>query len=177
MSKRFGPSKICRAILYGTIVMLAPFVFFAGCEKNQGVKTGETPPEIYGTDIHGDPVSLRKLKGNVVVLYFWSNSCCGDKLKLLQPYYIRNKDKGVAILAINGTDSREAIESYAKKNGVSFTLQSDEHSMTSREYGVFGFPTLFIIDREGIVRKRIMGYIEPDQLNKYVVQYVISPGP
>lgn len=137
-----------------------------------GVTIGETPPEIFGTDIHGEPVSLKQLKGKVVILYFWTNSCCGDKLKLLEPFYIRNKDKGLAIIAVNVSNTKETVESYAKNNAVTFTLQSDEHSMTSREYGVVGFPTIFIIDRQGIVRKKNMGYMEPDQLEKQVAHYV-----
>jgi peroxiredoxin len=154
------------------ILLLTTLVFFSGCEKNPGVTTGEIPPDVSGADIHGEYVSLKQLKGKVVVLYFWTNSCCGEKLKLLEPYYVRNKDKGVAILAINVGDTKEAIESYAKNNNITFTLQCDEHSMTSREYGVFGFPTIFVIDREGILRHKIMGYIEPDQLEKQVARYV-----
>jgi len=130
------------------------------------------PPEIYGADIHGENISMKKLRGKVVVLYFWTNSCCGDKLKLLEPYYVQNRDKGLAILAVNVADTRETVETYAKNTGVTFTLHSDEHSMTSREYGVFGFPTIFIVDREGVLRKRIMGHIEPSQLKKYVAMYL-----
>jgi peroxiredoxin len=172
MKIRFRPSNIYFANFCIAILLLSALVFFVGCDKNQGVKTGEIPPEISGADIHGEYISLKQLKGKVVVLYFWTNSCCGDKLKLLEPYYVRNKDNGLAILAINVADTREAVESYAKNNGVTFTLQSDEHSMTSREYDVFGFPTIFIIDREGILRKKIMGHIEPAQLEKFVTQYL-----
>jgi thioredoxin-related protein len=40
----------------------------------------------------------------------------------------------------------------------------------AREYGVFGFPTIFIIDREGIIRKKILGDVNPEQLDKLVKQ-------
>jgi peroxiredoxin len=155
------------------ILVLACLAFSSGCDEKQGAKAGEKPPGISGTDIHGDFVSLNQLKGNVVVLYFWTNSCCGDKLKRLEPYYSSNKDKGLAILAINVGNSKEFVESYTKNNGLTFTLQADERAMTSREYGVFGFPTIFILDREGTIRKKVLGDIDTNQLEKLVAQYLI----
>jgi peroxiredoxin len=154
------------------IFILAVLAFSSGCEEQKRVRNGEKPPGISGTDIHGEYISLNQFKGNVVVLYFWRNSCCGDRLKQLEPYYSRDKDKGLAVLAINVGDTRETVESYAKNNGLTFTLQTDERAMTAREYGVFGFPTLFILDREGTIRKKILGDIDTAQLEKLVAHYL-----
>jgi peroxiredoxin len=159
--------QTCPAVLLA-IFLLAGLVVFPGCEEKKPVRSGEKAPGISGTDIHGEFVSLDQFKGNVVVLYFWKNSCCGDRLKQLEPYYRRNKYKGLKVLAINVGDSREIVESYAKKSGLTFTLQTDERAMTGREYGVFGFPTIFILDREGTIRKKILGDIETSQLEKLV---------
>lgn len=152
--------------------MLASLACSSGCEEKKPAKSGEKPPAISGTDIHGEVISLDRFKGNVVVLYFWTNSCCADRLKLVEPYYSRNRDKGLAVLAINVGDSRDYVESYAKSNSLTFTLQTDERGMTSREYGVFGFPTIFILDREGIMRKKILGGIDTGQLEKLVAHYL-----
>jgi peroxiredoxin len=153
-------------------LLLASLAFSSGCNEKQGVKTGDKPPGISGTDIHGEFVSLNQFKGNVTVLYFWTKSCCGERIKQLEPYYSMNKHKGLAILAINVGNTREIVESYAKNNGLTFMLQTDERSMTSREYGVFGFPTIFILDREGIIRNKILGDIDTMQLEKVVAQYL-----
>jgi len=48
-------------------------LFYAGCEKKQPIKIGAIPPAISGYDIHGEDIGLNKLKGKVVVLYFWIN--------------------------------------------------------------------------------------------------------
>jgi len=172
MKRLFKFSNLYCVNFYILVLILASLVSFAGCNKNQEVKIGGNPPDIFGTDIHGENIRLKQFKGKVIILYFWTNSCCGDKLKQLEPYYIRNKAKGLEILAINVANSNESVESYARDNSISFRLLSDEHSMTSREYGVFGFPTIFIIDREGILRRRIVGYLEPVQLHKYVANYL-----
>jgi peroxiredoxin len=99
-------------------------------------------------------------------------SCCGDRLKQLEPYYSRNREQGLKILAIDVGDARESVDAYAKGSGLTFTLQTDEHAMTSREYGVFGFPTIFILDRAGTIRKKIMGDINTAQLEKLVAEYL-----
>ena len=155
-----------------SILVLASLAVFPGCQEKKPLTSGEKPPVISGTDIHGEYISLDQFKGNVVVLYFWKNSCCADRLKQLEPYYVRNRDKGLKVLAINVGDSREMVESYVRNNGLTFTLQTDEHAMTARDYGVFGFPTVFILDREGTIRKKILGDMETAQLEKLVAAYL-----
>lgn len=154
------------------IALLASLAVAHGCDQPQGVKVGAPPPSVSGSDIYGEYVTLDRFKGSVVVLYFWTNSCCADDLKELQPFYGRNGRRGLAVLAINERDTREIVESYAKRNGLTFTFQTDEHALTAQEYGVFGFPTIFILDRNGIVRDKILGHIPVARLEKLVSRYL-----
>jgi peroxiredoxin len=165
-----GMSPRFQRFFMALVMLLASLVCMAGCEEKPAGHTGEQAPEIAGTGLHGEPVSLGRLRGSVIVLCFWTNSCCGDRLKQLEPYYRRNKDKGLVILAINEGNTGENVVSYAKANNLTFPVLTDEGSMTAREYGVFGFPTIFIIDRKGIIRKKILREIEPEQLDKLVRQ-------
>ncbi len=155
------------------LALLASIFFSAGCDmKPHGTKAGEKAPEISGTDVHGAIVHLSQLQGRVVVIYFWTNSCCAGNLKQLEPYYSRNRDKGLTILAINEGNSRADVEAYARNNGLSFTLQTDEDAMTSKEYGVFGFPTVFVVDRKGIIREKVLGQTDTARLEKIVARYL-----
>ena len=134
----------------------------------QDVKTGVTAPEFSAVNITGEPVSLNQFKGKIIVLYFWQNSCFGGSLKLLEPFYNANRHKKLAIIAINVGDTKEVVTSYAKSNGLTFTMLSDEHTNIFKQYQAFGFPTIFIIDRNGVIRKKILGNIQADQLNKLI---------
>ena len=147
-------------------------VSLIGCNENHGVRIKEKAPSISGADINGKYVTLSQFKGNVVVLYFWTDSCCGEKLKLLEPYYEQNRHKGLAILAINENNSKEVVAAYAKANSLTFSLQSDEMGMVAKEYGVFGFPTVFIIDKQGVIQKKILGDITVEQLDGIVAQFL-----
>ena len=135
---------------------------------------GQAVPPLSGLDIQGEQVSLSRFRGKALVLFFWKSSCCGDKLKLLEPYYGHNSDKGVALLAINAGDSRSTVETFARDGGLTFPMQCDEYAMTARQYGVFGFPTLFIIDSQGKLQKKILGDISVAQLEKLVAPYVVQ---
>ncbi len=165
-------SRALFSVYLRTLLVLFTIVSLIGCNENHGVKINEKAPSISGADIYGTYITLSQFKGNVVVLYFWTNSCCGEKLKLLEPYYEQNRYKGLAILAVNENNSKEVVEAYAKSNSLTFSLQTDEMGMIAKEYGVFGFPTIFIIDRNGVIQKKILGDITVEQLNGMVVQFL-----
>ena len=152
------------------LATLASLASLAGCDEKPAARTGEKAPEIAGTDLHGEPASLGRLRGSVVVLCFWTNSCCSDRLKRLEPFFRQNKDKGLAVLAINEGNDAENVASYTKTNSLTFPVLTDKGGMTARRYGVFGFPTIFIIDGKGIIQKKILGDVNPEQLDKLVGQ-------
>ena len=138
VKQTFRSSKISSRNFLITILVLGILTFSSGCDKKHVAMIGEKAPEISSNDIHGKLVSLDQFKGNVVVLCFWASCCCGDRVKQLEPFYHQNRDKGLKILAISEGSTRDAAESYAKSNGLTFTIQTDESGVTAREYGVFG---------------------------------------
>lgn len=151
------------------LLILFAVSFFCGCEaKKRDVRSGETAPVFSVTDITGEPVSLSQFRGRIVVMYFWQNSCCGDSLKLVEPFYKANRQKNLAIIAINVGDSEESVASYAKSNELTFTMLADEHSGIFNQYQGLGFPTIFIIDKYGVIRKKILGNIRVDQLETLI---------
>ena len=149
-------------------LLLALPSYLSGCADKTVPKIGETPPGISCNDITGEYISLNRLKGNVVVIYFWSSSCCGDRLKQHEPWFSHNKYKGLSILAVNVGGDENSVRLFATNNGLTFTMLTDEHGMISRQYGVIGFPTIFIIDRNGVIRNKIVGDIETAYLFKLV---------
>ena len=165
-----------RALFVGAF-LLALAVATTGCDTSQGGTVGGNPPEISDTDIHGEFVTLSKLKGKVVILCFWRNSCCSDRLKLMEPVYHQNKDNGLIVLAVNVGDTKESIESYAKKNNLTFTMLADEHGMISKQYGIFGFPTVLLIDRQGVIREKIPGDIPAARLEQLASVYLANTAP
>jgi len=154
------------------IIVLAALLLCTGCEEKKGVKIGDTAPSISGNDIHGNFMSLAGLKGKIVVVYFWTDSCCGESLKQLEPFYSRNKDRGLEIIAVNEMDTKEAVQSIASRNRLTFTMLSDEHSMLFKHYNVLGFPTILILDKYGVVREKILGDMQTAKLEKLIERHI-----
>jgi peroxiredoxin len=161
--------RTARSIARSLVVLsLASALGVAGCDSKKGVKAGDTAPDFAASDVHGETVRLSRYRGKIVVLYFWTNSCCGDNLKLVEPVYAGNRQKGLEILAIDVGDSREAIAAYGRDNGLTFPLVIDEQTKIFRQYRLVGFPSIFLIDSHGIVRQVVLGDIKPADLEKLI---------
>ena len=158
-----------RFLVLGMICLL--FVVstaLTGCKDASAPKIGEVAPTVSCNDIAGEYVSLSQLKGKVVVIYFWSSKCCGDKLKKLEPFYLQHKYDGLSILAVDVGGSKEHVASFVHDNGITFINLTDEYESLARSYRVIGFPTLFLIDKKGVLQKKVSGDIQVDQLSRLV---------
>lgn len=139
-----------------------------GCREASAPKSGSVAPAISCNDVAGEYVSLSQLKNKVVVLYFWSSKCCGDKLKQLEPFYLRHKYDGLALVAIEVGGSKDTVASFVKLNRLTFSNITDEYESISRSYRVIGFPTIFVIDKMGVIQKKISGDVQNDQLSALI---------
>ena len=162
----------CRFPLLAASILFFVLATFVGCKEAPAPKSGEVAPAISCNDVAGEFVSLNQLKNKVVVIYFWSSKCCSDKLKQLEPFYLQNKYSGLSVVAVEVGGSKEMVAAFVKKNGFTFTNLSDDYDMISRSYRVIGFPTIFIIDKNGVIRKKISGDIPVEQLSRLVGQFL-----
>ena len=168
MIRLWNYHKMHGAAFYRVLIIAGMLLaIFTACDNKQ-LKIGDTAPDISGKDLHGDAVGTAQLRGKIAIIYFWTNSCCGDCLKKVEPLYIKNKDKGLAVLAVNEGDNKEIVESYTKANGITFTMLIDEKIRLLKQYQVFGFPSIFILDQNGIIREKILGDMQIEKLQKLV---------
>lgn len=116
------------------------------------------------------PVHFNDLKGKVVVLDWWGSWCppCRQELPHFQKLYESYKDKGVVFVGMNWEQPDKSIEErlgLAKKfmaqKGYNFPVVADPELSAGNNYKVDGFPTVFVIDRQGKIRYRMIGY-SPD---------------
>jgi hypothetical protein len=82
----------------------------------------------------------------------------------LQEIYSELKDKGLELIAINDSDSPNTINKYVKDNKFSFVIglgggNSGEEKMDmARDYGVQAYPTNYVLDSNGKVVFRCVGF-------------------
>jgi peroxiredoxin len=125
---------------------------------------GYTAPDFLLESMNGEQVQLSSLRGNPVVLNFWTSWCgyCADEMPDFQEAYDTYKDDGLIILAINVTvdDTRNDAIDYVNESGYSMPVLFDDNGDAIRKYNVNGYPNSFFIDTLGIIQDVAYGYID-----------------
>jgi len=107
-------------------------------------------------------VSLSQLRGQVVVLNFWATWCapCVEEMPSLVDMQRRMRAKGVTVLAVSVDVDENAYRQFVKNHGVNLLTVRDASQKTNGLYGTFKFPETYVIDRNGIMRRKFIGPID-----------------
>jgi cytochrome c biogenesis protein CcmG, thiol:disulfide interchange protein DsbE len=143
-----------------------------------GCYSGSRPPRIGTTapdfTVHNADrtVALSQLKGQVVVLNFWATWCppCIEEMPSLVQMQQRMKAKGVTVLAVSVDVDEGSYQHFIKDHNVNLLSVRDGDGKSNALYGTFKFPETYIIDRNGIMRRKFIGAVdwtEPD-----VIEYL-----
>jgi len=109
--------------------------------------------------LSGAPASIGALRGRVVVLDFWATWCgpCRYVAPVLSNMQTRYGAQGLSVVGIT-TDPSDVAASFRERTDMRYPVASDPRAETSRAYGVSSLPTLFVIDKRGVVRDVSVGY-------------------
>jgi peroxiredoxin len=152
------------------LALLSAFFLLSGTGIAGVVRIGEEAPGFSLPDLSGTSVSLDGKRGDVVLLYFWAQCvACQRQLPGLERLYGKHRGKGFSILAVNVGQKPMIVEFYAKQSELTFPVLVDEKMSVSRRYGVTRVPTLYLLDRQGVVREKVLGEIESEKLEKMLL--------
>jgi cytochrome oxidase Cu insertion factor (SCO1/SenC/PrrC family) len=117
-------------------------------------QAGHPAPALRLPGLRGGTISLRSLRGKVVVLNFWATWCppCKSEMPLLQRWYRSVQNKGVVVLGVDQQEGRKDVASFVRQVRVTYPIALDTGGVASAQFDVAGLPTTLVIDRQGIVR-------------------------
>lgn len=127
-----------------------------------GVEVGKRAPDFRALNLaSGDSVSLRDAYGGQVTLVnIWATWCvpCRTEMPAMQALYAQLKDYGFRIAAVSIDEgSVEDVKSFGQEFGITFDLLHDRSGKIERIYQTTGVPESFLIDKDGVVVRKIIG--------------------
>jgi peroxiredoxin len=126
---------------------------------------GNSRPSRIGSnapDFTVENVTLSRMHGQVVVLNFWATWCapCVEEVPSLVEMQRRMKGKGVTVLAVSVDEDEGAYQRFVKNHNVNLLTVRDPDQKSNSLYGTSVFPETFIIDRNGVVRRKFIGAVD-----------------
>jgi len=118
------------------------------------------PAPLFGlTDLSGKVVSLSDFRGKPVLINFWASWCmpCLNEMPYIEEIYRERKSDNLVVLMINAKEPIEVVSKFAKGKGYTFTILLDSDGKANNAYQVFGLPSTYFIDTNGIVKYSYMG--------------------
>lgn len=129
-------------------------------EQPKMLEKGDKAPAFTLKNADGKDISLGDFKGRIVLIDFWGTWCgpCQMAMPAIQKVYAKYKDKGVVTIGISCREKPGADPAKMMKDkGCDYSLLLNGEKIT-RDWHVPGYPTLYLIDRDGKIAYSELGY-------------------
>lgn len=183
---KFLESKKNRSRLYTVLFFVAFGIFFivnnSGNEPAQGpfppnYKQGETStkmmaPNFTLNSINGEKVSLADYKGKVVLIDFWATWCGPCRKGIPDLVELKNTygEKGFEIIGISVDESNTIanVKPFAKDFKINYPVVYTDQQTPGKYGGIQYIPTSFVVDKNGYIVSKHVGFVEKSQLVKEI---------
>ena len=119
-------------------------------------------------DLNGKIVRLSDFKGKPVLLDFWATWCppCRASIPGIEKLHKNYSSKGLVVLSISLDEGGwDSVKSFATEHGITYPVLKGTEDVSS-QFQVRTIPMMVIINKEGRIVKRYLGYGDDDELEK-----------
>ncbi|MSR60389.1 MAG: redoxin domain-containing protein [Planctomycetaceae bacterium] len=140
--------------------------------------------------INSKPLKLADLRGQVVVLHFWTFGCinCIHNQPHYKSWHKKYSKKGLTVIGVHTPETEgerdiEAVRKSAEEKGLEYPIVMDKDAATWKTWGTQWWPCTYLIDKQGVVRYRWDGELNwkntkgEAMLRKRIEALLAEPGP
>lgn len=132
-----------------------------------GSVVDEPAPDFRLATLEGDTLAMADLKGQVVVINFWATWCAPCRVEIPDLIEMQEilEDDGVRFVGIVlDADNLDAVQAFADDAKFNYPIALDDGAVTYDFGGVYALPTTILIDRAGVVVRKIPGLVTKNSL-------------
>ncbi len=147
------------------LILILLLFLLSSCSRDKVIQEGKIVPDFSLRDTSGNDIRLSELRGKVVLIEFWATWCeaCREAVPDLIEIYKNNKEKDFEFLAVSvdeGPEAKDRVVQFINEYNIPYRVAINGTTISNR-FGVYTIPSIFIINKEGILVKRYPGYF-PD---------------
>lgn len=167
-----GPTRRRVAAGLHALVLACLLGLGLGCEGGEPVAVDPLgpAPAFRLPLLSGGELDLESLRGRLVVLDFWATWCapCEVQMPILDALWREAGDEGVVVVGISvDTDPPGEVAAWVAERGFEYPIVLGDQTLAMR-YGVLGFPSLVLVDRDGRIQARHTGVWRRDEIDAHL---------
>src|SRR5690606_10754288 len=130
----------------------------------------QTVPQITGTDLNGQPLTLSTYRGQVVLLTFWGSWCphCREHAPRIGQLVERMRGRPFAALGVDSDADPALAREFLAQQQLAFPSWYDGDAVTgaiASQWNVVQWPMTYLLDHRGVIRAKFQGPF-PDDLER-----------
>jgi thiol-disulfide isomerase/thioredoxin len=161
----------------GVAALFAAAALTAMAEQPLRDWSGKPTPPLALDDLAGKPVDLARLRGRVVLVNFWATGCfpCRAEMPMLQAMHARHEGRGFTMVGLSvDREGPEVVGRFVRERSITYPIAIVGREIEHAFGGVRGYPTSFLIDRQGVIRHAVIGPLAPATLELAVRRLLIE---
>lgn len=147
------------------VLVLITFCLPLACSKEgRPPVEGSRAPDFTLDELSGQTMRLTDLRGKVVFINFWATWChyCLEEAPSLARLNAAMTGKDFQMITVALDKEGGAVEAFFRKAGLRLPTFPDSTGQVAKHYGITGVPETFIVDGQGVIRKKLVGAREWD---------------
>lgn len=147
---------------FASLALLSLSILLNGCDRGTRPPRIGNPAKEFSVQDSDRKVSLDQFRGQIVVLNFWATwrPPCLEELPSLMTMQDRMRGRGIVVVGVSIDVDQDAYHRFLKQQGINFLTVRDPEQKVAGLYGTAGWPETYIIDRQGVLRRKFVGAVD-----------------